>query len=52
MIGKCFQLEIVSFLQGRLGTCPYRKYPVGARLRRAQVVVPVGATTFLSLPTA
>ncbi|MCS7209695.1 MAG: hypothetical protein NZ874_09010 [Fimbriimonadales bacterium] len=35
-IGKCFQLEIVSFLQGRLGTCPYPKYPVGARRGRAQ----------------
>ncbi|MCS7209615.1 MAG: hypothetical protein NZ874_08600 [Fimbriimonadales bacterium] len=35
-IGKCFQLEIVSFLQGRLGTCPYYKYPVGARSQRAQ----------------
>ncbi|MCS7208144.1 MAG: hypothetical protein NZ874_01080 [Fimbriimonadales bacterium] len=35
-IGKRFQLEIVSFLQGRLGTCPYPEYPVGARPRRAQ----------------
>ncbi|MCS7209784.1 MAG: hypothetical protein NZ874_09460 [Fimbriimonadales bacterium] len=24
-IGKCFQLEIVSFPQGRLGTRPYPK---------------------------
>ncbi|MCS7209147.1 MAG: hypothetical protein NZ874_06205 [Fimbriimonadales bacterium] len=33
---KCLQLEIVSFLQGRLRTCPYPQRPVGARPRRAQ----------------